>query len=360
MKNNKDKTFTHTCLAYLLAIMVFILWRIFAAEVLYRFISGNAEAYADIIFTLVTQIGIMFAIPFIWFTVVKKKTPVTFNQFVATQQKNDTLSKWGFTKPSGKVIAFAFGVGVLMFFFNIFVASLFNGILSILGHRGAATNPEEATLPGVLGFFVTLFCTAVLPGICEESAHRGLLLHGFQNKMSPVRAVLISALCFGFVHFNIVQFFYAFILGYLMGLAVLATRTIWTAIIMHFLNNGIGVYLTFAKKNNWIGGNFLEKLGEWLGSVSFLAYVALFVGLGYLIVMCIYYFARYNFIKWNIARGTTLPLHRGRGLAAIKYYLNGVDTAPKARLSVIEKTLFAGIIFFGTVVTTMTLYWGFM
>ncbi|MDR0462139.1 MAG: CPBP family intramembrane metalloprotease [Christensenellaceae bacterium] len=361
MHTHKDKSFINVCVIYLVVMVLFILWRMVAGAWLYD--GGLDERYSDIIFSIITQIGIMFLLPFLGLKFLKRKPtqPLTFSDFMQDKKPEPGIFRsWAFNKPGPKVIAFAVGLGILMFFFNIFVSSFFNGILSILGHRGAARGGESSDFSGILGLLVALTMTAVLPGFCEEVAHRGMLLRGFESRLGILRGIMLASLLFGFMHLNIVQCFYAAILGYLMGLAVVATRTIWTAIIMHFLNNGISVYLMFAGQNHWVGGDLLTHFGNFFGNASFFVYLLCFMGLFFLIVTGIYVVALGNFIRDNNKLDQPRPLTHKKGMQAIRYYITYGEVKNHQPLSALEKTLLYGIIFLGGLVTTMTLVWGFL
>ena len=100
---------------------------------------------------------------------------------------------------------------------------------------------------------------AVLPAICEETTHRGLLIHGY-SMLGIKRAVIYSSLMFGLMHLNINQFFYATILGFLIALSTLMSKSIIPAMIIHFMNNFISTYISFAQSNKWFGYELFDLL----------------------------------------------------------------------------------------------------
>ena len=89
--------------------------------------------------------------------------------------------------------------------------------------------------------------TACLPGLCEEVLHRGMMLNACKNKGWTRYGLIFSSILFGLMHLNIMQFFYATILGFFIGIATLASESIWTGIICHFVNNFLSVYFGFNK-----------------------------------------------------------------------------------------------------------------
>ena len=361
MSNNK-KNFIATCIIYLIGLVIFVGLRIGGGLGMY---NRMGEQTADIVFSVISQLILFLLLPLLSLTWVRRKqkseqiTFAEFTQGVRPEQSN-VLKSWGFNKPSGKVVAIAFGMGIVMYLLTIFISSFFNGILGFLGHRGAASSSESA-FNGVGGLFIVLVITAIFPAICEEASHRGLLLRGFASRIGILRAILLSAVIFGLMHMNIVQCMYAIILGYLMGLAVVATRTIWTGVIMHFVNNAVGTYFIFANNNGWFGASILTDfftfLNKSFGLLTLFIWVAIFYGLYTLMVRCIHMFARANFIRDNM--DNPKRLYPRKNIAAIKYYLSAGEPKPEP-LGLLEKTLLYGILFLGTLVTSMTLVWGFL
>jgi len=169
---------------------------------------------------------------------------------------------------------------------------------------------------------------------------------------------------FGLMHLNVVQVFYAAVLGYIMALAVLATRSIWTAIIIHFINNAFAAYFTFAIANGWFLGNIFGHFGELLmllGNVlGMLLYVGVFAGLFVVIMRIIHKFARENYIKDHVNDENFTPISpKFKGFTAIKFYLTANMPRHYEKLRPLEATLICGIVFLGLIITGMTLAWGF-
>ena len=88
----------------------------------------------------------------------------------------------------------------------------------------------------------------MLPAFCEEFMHRGIVLQGIKH-IGFKKAIVISALLFGLLHFNINQVAYAFVIGLILGFVAVVSKNIYPAMIIHFTNNFISVYLDFAFSN---------------------------------------------------------------------------------------------------------------
>jgi sodium transport system permease protein len=93
-----------------------------------------------------------------------------------------------------------------------------------------------------LGMAVAVF--ALLPAVCEEFAFRGFILSGLERQHRTRSAILLSALMFGFLHVLMSlfqQLFNATVLGIVLGLLAVRSRSILPGIAFHFLNNAMGV-----------------------------------------------------------------------------------------------------------------------
>ena len=103
--------------------------------------------------------------------------------------------------------------------------------------------PEKLNIGWLL---LDIVLTAVLPGICEEFTNRGGLLTTMRSSFNPAQTTLIVGLAFGLFHQNITQLFYPMLFGMLMAVLVMKTKSIYPAIIVHFMNNALSVYIDYA------------------------------------------------------------------------------------------------------------------
>ncbi len=103
---------------------------------------------------------------------------------------------------------------------------------------------------------------ALLPALCEEAAFRGFILSGLEYRHQTRSAILLSALMFGFLHVLLSlfqQLFNATLLGIVLGLLAVRSRSLLPGILFHFLNNALAV-----TQSHW--GQRLKTLGlaPWL------------------------------------------------------------------------------------------------
>lgn len=240
-KMEKRSLFFDTSLIYFIVIVLFVGLRIFSSLVP---VNGAGSA----ILSIIIQVGFMLLVPFFMYKFLrKKKTKEILNDF--------NVKKIGF-----KAVFIAVMLGVLVYVLNLAVASFFGIFINATGYDPsfgmASSNGDSYPLIAFLG---DLVITALLPGICEEFCHRGLLTSGYKQIGSRKNIILVGLL-FGLMHLNIEQFFYASVIGMFLTFLVYLTGSIIPSIIIHFMNNGIGLYMAFAEKNDLFLGNVGESI----------------------------------------------------------------------------------------------------
>lgn len=107
------------------------------------------------------------------------------------------------------------------------------------------TAPENPLPQGALGIVISLLSTAIVPALTEEFALRGEVM-GSAKCMGDGYAIVFSAILFGIMHGNFVQMPFAFVMGLAIGFAVIKTGSLWTGILIHFVNNAVSVILDYA------------------------------------------------------------------------------------------------------------------
>ena len=92
--------------------------------------------------------------------------------------------------------------------------------------------------------WMELLGSALITPILEEVLHRGVVYKRLRLMMGFAPSVFVSALIFAALHFNIVQFTYAFLLGIVLAIFVERTGKVYPAIVAHMVANGIAVIRT--------------------------------------------------------------------------------------------------------------------
>ena len=235
-------------LIYFLILVAFVGVRI--ASNFGAFSNIENEYVSDFVATMIIQVGILFLLPFLLYICLFKKKP------------RKVFKNVGFKKLDGKAILICFGIGILAYIFNIFVSNFFSIILNYIGYNPTSSGASGTGYDTFPKFLYGVLSVAILPAICEEFVHRGILLRGTSKAIGYKKAIIISSILFGLMHMNISQFFYATILGILMGIVATMTRSIWPAIIMHFCNNFMNVFMSYAEKTKLVGFSLSSVLNN--------------------------------------------------------------------------------------------------
>lgn len=236
----------------------------------------------DVCFSLFLQLGVLFGLPLFLSCKFLKVTP------------KKVFKTCNYDKVSVPTVLISFGLGILCFFINIAVSSLFNGMLSFTGYQfSSGVGGESDYSTG--NFFLQLFLVAVLPAVGEEFLHRGVVLQGTKH-MGFKKAIVISSLLFGLIHFNIQQVSYAFVIGLILGMVAVVSKNIVPAMIIHFTNNAISTYLDFAEARGWWLGDLLDGIQEALisGNSTLVFVISCVVMIVVVALLCLFIWLLYK------------------------------------------------------------------
>lgn len=224
----------------------------------------------SVVTTLIIQLGIMLLLPLLLCCIFFRKKP---KEVI----KHNEYKSIGF-----KAMIVCFALGILIYMLNVAISAVSNGIIQSFGYKNY-TETTPSSLSPVQLFFFELVLVAILPAICEEFLHRGVLLQGIRS-MGYKRAIVISGLLFGLIHFSITQTIYATVIGILLGFVAIASKSILPAIIIHFTNNFISLYLSYASAYGWAGGKAINGISSLLvNSNPVITFIACF---GFLSIVC--------------------------------------------------------------------------
>lgn len=274
IEQQKKKSVFKTYLIYFIVMVLFCGIRIAVSLGLF---SGLNDTLSDVLFTVTIQVVVLFIIPFcLYMALIGVKPKAVFK---TCNYERTTFS----------VVMVGFGLGIIAFVLNIIVSSIFNGMISFTGYQTPLTfasgaEPNYSTA----NFFLQVFLVAILPALCEEFLHRGLLLQGTKH-IGFTKAIIISSICFGLIHFNINQVGYAIVLGFVMGYAAVIAKNIWVAVIIHFTNNFIATYLEFAEARGWLFGNY-KTIFEKMQNLNFILLCVICFAVLCVVSLLLYYF----------------------------------------------------------------------
>lgn len=137
-------------------------------------------------------------------------------------------------------------------------------------------NASDAFYSSTLG--IELLGSALITPFLEELLHRGVVYGRLRRMVGIVPSVFISALIFAGLHFNVVQFVYAFLFGVIFALFVEKSGYLYVSIIAHVVANGIAVVRT---ETGFLADTMDGSISSWFISIG-----CLLVGIGCFIYYC--------------------------------------------------------------------------
>lgn len=131
----------------------------------------------------------------------------------------------------------------------------------------------------ILDGAVVVAVVAFTPAICEEIMFRGFIQKSFELKFKKLGGALITAIFFGLYHFNPYAIVPLIALGFYFGFAVYKSNSIFTSIVLHFINNFTAVMLFFIFGNDELITNKTVLKADLNSSFISLFYQILLFGL---------------------------------------------------------------------------------
>lgn len=148
---------------------------------------------------------------------------------------------------------------------------------------GFTSGMEGMTVNGVKDFLLMTVFIAIIPAVLEEIAIRGILLQPLR-RFGDGFAIVVSALIFSLLHGNMVQIPYTLTAGIYFGYVAVVTGSVWSSIILHFLNNFYSVIVTF------FGSNFNVAVANILTLAT----------LGLMLVLGIFALKKYRSLNYKV------------------------------------------------------------
>ena len=178
---------------------------------------------------------ICISLPLPFYILGKKMQKVSLVREPLALEKPENLSSFAMA-----VIA---GVGICMF--SNIITSYITVFMEIFGI--SLKSPEVEMPSGISGIIITLVRVVVCAAMTEEIAMRGYVM-GNLRAYGDKFAIIMSSVMFAAMHGNLVQAPFALIAGFAIGYFSIKTGSIWTGIIIHAINNGISVAITYASE----------------------------------------------------------------------------------------------------------------
>lgn len=261
-------------------ITLFAAWAgLVVIRILMRWVTVESDLAFDAVFTIPVQIGLLLLLPYLVY------------RFVLKMDARQVLTFSNVRKVRPVYLLLCVPLGVCVFVATLGVSTVWQSILMLLGytHTSSASSLPETFNFGM--FLASILLTAGLPAICEEFAVRGGLLTTVSRSFRPQTTILLMGLTFGLFHQNITQVFYTALFGMLTAFLVLKFKSLWLTVIVHFINNGISVYLDYAGAYGWWGKGFFDSISYMAENniVLLIGMYAVVVAVGAGIVMLMLY-----------------------------------------------------------------------
>jgi membrane protease YdiL (CAAX protease family) len=111
--------------------------------------------------------------------------------------------------------------------------------------------------------WLMILIVGVIAPFCEEIAFRGYIFSSFRTTGRIFGSAVLSALLFGLMHMNLNQTCYTFAVGIFWALAVEASGSLWTSVLMHMSFNTVEVlsmYYTLDLQTDGSAGQLANAL----------------------------------------------------------------------------------------------------
>ena len=157
-------------------------------------------------------------------------------------ERKGLVSVFGAPK-SGMLCIIGVFAGLMVTQLGNFATSYFSVVLEMAGVSFGSGTEDIVFQTDFISTLISILTTAAMPALFEEFAFRGVLMQPLR-KYGDWFAIIMSSFCFAVVHGNMVQIPFAFIAGISMGYFCIKTKSIWTSVAIHFLNNLLSVLFT--------------------------------------------------------------------------------------------------------------------
>ena len=131
---------------------------------------------------------------------------------------------------------------IILYVLSIILIVAFGIVLNVLITRSGLINQSEGfskanqTLSDG-SMLIKILCNVIAIPILEEILMRGIIAGQVLLWHGPFVAVVTSAICFGIIHNNIVQFIYALLVGLALGFLFVKTKRLSLCFAAHGLIN---------------------------------------------------------------------------------------------------------------------------
>ncbi|MDO4567723.1 MAG: CPBP family intramembrane metalloprotease [Clostridia bacterium] len=153
--------------------------------------------------------------------------------------------RYGLLWPGWGVVLLSAAAGVGIFMFSTGINAFAMTAMEALG-----ANPDiyAQQIPAAATVWETVFYIAMLalvPAVCEELLFRSVYVNSWRG-MGRWKVVLVTSAIFALAHMTPASIVSFFVIGAVLGLLTYETRSVYPAMIIHFINNTISIWLSSA------------------------------------------------------------------------------------------------------------------
>ncbi len=120
-----------------------------------------------------------------------------------------------------------------------------------------------------------MFTAVVMAPVCEEIFFRGILQKNMVRKWGPVGGIAFASAIFGLIHGIPQQIVAGFCLGIVIGWVYWRTGSLVAAMVLHAINNALGVFLTLFESEEIADRTIRQVIGNDTGYTAVYAVCAL-------------------------------------------------------------------------------------
>ena len=266
-----------------------LMFFVVAAMHLSRYILGRSEGANPFLSISLIQILVLI-FPCMIYYLLKKRSFATPLMIGAVRLRHIPLML-------ASVPVYVFGILLLKYVYLLlsFEPVAMYGFFDEISGR---TGPDAS----LLGVIISL---VVIPAVCEEFLFRGVLLAEY-NGLGEANAVVMSSVCFAILHFSVQNFPAYLLVGLLLGILTVVSRSLIPGMVLHLVSNALNLFVSdsFLRITMQKNGRFFVGF---ILIVLFAASLALFL-----------YLIEYQYIKMGSdGQELSLPLKNFRNIPKV-------------------------------------------
>jgi membrane protease YdiL (CAAX protease family) len=154
-----------------------------------------------------------------------------------------TPAQLGLTRPTNRNWPM---VGIVAGIVLVVASTIIEAVIRAI--FGSHPQPQALVLAkhhGAFAFALDLMSVSVAAPIAEELFFRGFIFAGLVQRMSPVLAMMISAVLFGAAHGETWSFLSIFVIGCGLAWVYYTTRSLWVNVVAHATINTISLVIAY-------------------------------------------------------------------------------------------------------------------